>query len=183
MFRTLLTTTALASFIAGSAIAQTATQPAPADATAPAGTTEQAAPVVKADGFLASNIIGETVYNGTGDNAENIGDVNDIVLDKDGKAAAIVIGVGGFLGIGEKNVEIAYDKLDWAEKNGDRWIVVAATKEELEKQPAFDRSGYDVAPAAMETGSTEPVPSTTAPATTAPADTNAAPAEEPKPAN
>ena len=38
---------------------------------------------------------------------QNIGDVNDIVLTKDGKAQSLVIGVGGFLGMGEKNV--AYD--------------------------------------------------------------------------
>ncbi|QPC85711.1 hypothetical protein GA830_02410 [Mesorhizobium sp. NBSH29] len=193
MFRTLLTTTALATFIAGSALAQTSTT-APADTTAPAATEQ--APVVKADGFLATQIIGETVYNGTGDNAENIGDVNDIVLGMDGKATSIIIGVGGFLGIGEKNVEIAYDQLEWAEKDGDRWIVIASSKEELEAQPAFDRRGYDMVPAAMETGtSTAPAPAdatapapadTTAPApadTTAPVDPNAAPAEEPKPAN
>ena len=61
-----------------------------APATAPAETTQPAArrqpqPVVKADGYLATNIVGESVYNGTGDDAENIGDVNDIVLSKDGK--------------------------------------------------------------------------------------------------
>ncbi|TIX61136.1 MAG: PRC-barrel domain containing protein, partial [Mesorhizobium sp.] len=61
-----------------------------------------AEPVKKADGNLATNIIGESVYNGTADDAQNIGDVNDIVLTKDGKAEALVIGVGGFLGIGEK---------------------------------------------------------------------------------
>lgn len=206
MFRTLLTTTALATFIAGGAIAQTntttqqapaATEQAPVTTTNPTMTNEQAAPVVRAEGYLASNIIGETVYNGTGDKAENIGDVNDIVLDKDGKAKSIIIGVGGFLGIGEKNVEIAFDKIDWVEENGDRWIVVAATKDQLEAQPAFDRSAYDVLPASMTTGSTKtaPLPSTTAPATGAPAEMapahpntdqanpNAAPAEQPKPAN
>ena len=79
--------------------------------------------MTKADGYLATNIIGESVYNGTGDNAENIGDVNDIVLGKDGKSEAVVIGVGGFLGIGEKNVAIDLRQADWAEANGDRWLV------------------------------------------------------------
>ena len=168
MVRKLLATTALATFIATGAFAQaTTTQPAPADPAAPA--TE--APMVKpADGFIASNIIGETVYNGTGAEAQNIGDVNDLVLDKDGKVTSIVIGVGGFLGVGEKSVEMAYDKIDWAEKDGDRWIVVAANKEELDALPAFDRKPYDPAPAPMATGSTttEPAPATP-PAEPAPA--------------
>ncbi|TGV93868.1 PRC-barrel domain-containing protein, partial [Mesorhizobium sp. M2E.F.Ca.ET.154.01.1.1] len=63
-----------------------------------------AEPVKKADGNLASNIMGESVYNGTADDAQKIGDVKDIVLAKDGKAESLVIGVGGFLGIGTKNV-------------------------------------------------------------------------------
>jgi sporulation protein YlmC with PRC-barrel domain len=158
MIRKLLATTALAAFIATGAFAQATTpQPTP-DPAAPA--TE--APVTPADGFLASNIIGETVYNGTGDDAENIGAVDDVVLDKDGKATAIVIGVGGFLGVGAKPVEMAYDKVDWAEREGDRWIVVAATKEELDALPQFDRRPYDPAPAPMPTGSTETAPATPA---------------------
>jgi len=62
--------------------------------------------MTKADGYLATNMIGENVYNGTGDNAENIGDVNDIVIGNEGAVKAVVIGVGGFLGIGEKSVAI-----------------------------------------------------------------------------
>ncbi len=85
MIRKLLATTALTMLFASSAFAQEATTPAPA----PAPATENAAPaapVVKADGQLVSNIIGESVYNGTGDNAENIGKVTDVVFDKDGQA-------------------------------------------------------------------------------------------------
>jgi hypothetical protein len=178
MIRKLLATTALATLIATGAFAQTTTtQPAPADPAAPA--TEEAAPAVTpAEGFLASNMIGETVYNGTGEEAQNIGDVNDLVLDKDGKVKSIVIGVGGFLGVGEKNVEMAYDKAEWAEKDGDRWIVVAATKEELDALPAFDRKPYDPAPAPMATGSTETAPAapSTQPMEPAPAPAEPAPA-------
>ena len=80
MIRKLLITTAAAALMAGGAFAQTATQPAPAATEAPA----VQAPVVKADGQLASNLIGETVYNGTGEEAENIGDVNDLVIGANG---------------------------------------------------------------------------------------------------
>ena len=40
-----------------------------------------------------------------------------------------------------------FDELDWAEKDGDRWLVVAMTKEQLDAQPAFDRTPYEPAPA------------------------------------
>ncbi len=183
MIRKLLATSAIAAVIATGAFAQsTTTQPAPADPNAstdtmtpaPAAGGDEAAAVKHAEGALATNIIGETVYNGTGDDAENIGDVNDLVLDDKGMVKAVVVGVGGFLGVGEKNVEMSYDKIDWAEKDGDRWIVVAATKDELDQLPSFDRRAYDPAPSAMSTSST----TETAPAAT----TEPAPAKPAEPA-
>jgi sporulation protein YlmC with PRC-barrel domain len=164
MIRKLLVTTTMATLVASGAFAQeTTTQPAPvAPATPPA--TEQMAPPTILEGKerVASNFIGETVYNGTGPKAQNVGDVNDLVFDKDGKVESIVIGVGGFLGMGEKSVAIEYGKAKWAERGGARWVVVEATKEQLDAMPAFDRTPYDPAPAPMATGSTTPAP--TAPA-------------------
>lgn len=178
MFRKLLFTTAAASLMAGSmAFAQTA--PAPAEP-APAETTQPAAPAMKADGYLAGNIIGESVYNGTGDNAEKIGDVSDLVIDANGMVKSMVVGVGGFLGVGQKDVEVDYKSAEWTEKNGDRWIVMAMTKEQLEALPAFDRVPYDPTPPAATGSTAAPAPAdttTTTPPAAAPA------AEEPKPAN
>ena len=68
-----------------------------------------------------------------------------------GKVASIVIGVGGFLGIGEKNVALNFSDIDWAEKEGDRWIVVNATKEQLQSMPAFDRNAFGPANTASDT--------------------------------
>ena len=149
MIRNLLATTALATLISTAAFAQDNTAPAPATPGAPATTTEQAAPAAMADGYLASNIIGENVYNGTAQDAINVGDVSDIVIDKDGKVTAVVVGVGGFLGIGEKNVAVDYTKLSWTERDGDRWLVAPMTKEDLQAQPEFDRALYAPAPVAM----------------------------------
>jgi sporulation protein YlmC with PRC-barrel domain len=171
MIRTLFATTALATLLATGAFAQTAT-PAPAEppaATAPA-------PVERADGALMTNIIGESVYNGTGDDAQNIGKVDDIVFDASGNAKSAIIGVGGFLSVGSKDVAFDYGKLQWAEKNGDRWLVATTTKDELNAQPAFDRKPYDPAPA-QSTDATQPATGTT---TQAPA---AAPAEPVKKAD
>ncbi|AZN96566.1 PRC-barrel domain containing protein [Mesorhizobium sp. M9A.F.Ca.ET.002.03.1.2] len=179
MVRTLLATTALTMLIATGAYAQSETTPAPAP---PA--TQEAAPVVqRAEGSLVTNIIGESVYNGTGDDAENIGMVSDVVFDENGQAKSIVIGVGGFLGVGAKNVAFDYDKLEWAERNGDRWLIAKTTKDELTAQPDFDRKPYDPAPAATDTTATAPAApagstdTTAQNAPAAPAEPPAAPAE------
>jgi len=186
MIRKLLITTAAIALMSGSAIAQTADPAAPAQPTPPA--TEAPAmqqPVVKADGQLASNLIGETVYNGTGETAENIGDVNDLVLGANGTVDQLIVGVGGFLGIGEKDVAVDYKTAEWAEKDGDRWLVVGMSKEELEAAPAFDRTPYEpIAPVAAAVPAAPPAASTEtamqpAPATPPAADTAQAPAADP----
>ena len=181
MIRNLLATTALASLIATGAFAQDATAPAPAAPMAPAA--EPMAPVAPmvapADGHLASNIIGESVYNGAGENAENIGDVNDLVIGPDGQIAQVVVGVGGFLGIGEKNVALDFSEFEWAEKDGDRWLVVASTKEQLEQLAAFDSTPYEPVAAVAMTDPTATAPATPPADTTAqaPADPAAPPAD------
>lgn len=176
MIRKLLATTAILTVISTGAFAQTTTPTTePAPATPPAAT--EAAPVaplapgvavdqseVSADGQLASNLIGENVYNSTADDAEKVGDVNDLVISADGMVEAIVIGVGGFLGIGEKDVAIDYKTIDWAERDGDRWIVIQATADQLKELPDFDRGAYaPAAPVASNDAATPPA--TTAPST------------------
>ena len=76
---------------------------------------------------------------------------------------SIVIGVGGFLGLGEKNVAIDFPKLSWMEANGDRWLLTDASKEQLEALAEFDRTPYQPAPAVMPTGSIAPAPTTATP--------------------
>jgi sporulation protein YlmC with PRC-barrel domain len=58
--------------------------------------------------WRASKLVGLSVYN---DNNESIGAINDLLADKDGKVKAVVIGVGGFLGIGEHLVAIPFEKV------------------------------------------------------------------------
>ena len=60
--------------------------------------------------LMASKLIGTTVV---GANNESIGDVNDVIVDRNGQAMAVVIGVGGFLGIGEKDVAVPFQQLDF----------------------------------------------------------------------
>jgi sporulation protein YlmC with PRC-barrel domain len=61
--------------------------------------------------WRASKLVGVNVYN---DANEKIGDINDVILDKAGKVENVVLGVGGFLGMGEHYVAVAYYKLKWS---------------------------------------------------------------------
>jgi sporulation protein YlmC with PRC-barrel domain len=58
--------------------------------------------------WRASKIVGLNVYN---DNNESLGSINDLLMDKGGNIKAVVVGVGGFLGVGEHLVAIPYDKI------------------------------------------------------------------------
>ncbi|UYQ73574.1 PRC-barrel domain-containing protein [Pelagibacterium flavum] len=156
MYRKLLASTALALVVTGGAYAQ---EMAPADpAMAPADPAMEAPaepetpqePLVSAadtginaDGWLATEIIGETIYNSTGDDAEAIGDVNDFVLDQNGEIGAVVVGVGGFLGIGQKSVAINWADLELAQDmDGNNRLIANMTREQLENAAEFDRQEW-----------------------------------------
>ena len=93
-----------------------------------------------------SDYYNQSVYD-TKDN--KIGDVNDLLVDNDGKVGAVIIGVGGFLGAGEKNVAVPFNALKLTDKGGKRYLVMDTTKEALEKASGytFDRSAYKWVPA------------------------------------
>lgn len=63
------------------------------------------------DQVRASKLVGVDVY---GPDNVKIGDIAEVLLNRDGTAQAVVIGVGGFLGIGQKNVAVAYKDLEWS---------------------------------------------------------------------
>jgi sporulation protein YlmC with PRC-barrel domain len=97
------------------ALAQTATDPAksPAPAASAAATATKSADVVttQPDGTMrAPKLIGVAVYDR--DN-KDVGKIADLLLDHDGKVQAVVIGVGGVLGIGGKDVAVSYSALHW----------------------------------------------------------------------
>jgi sporulation protein YlmC with PRC-barrel domain len=87
------------------------------------------------DEWLARVFIGQPVHNAAG---EAIGDINDLVFNRKGQISTVVIGVGGFLSIGEKGVGIPYGALTFnVGKTGERVIVVALSKQDLTQAPAF----------------------------------------------
>ena len=63
--------------------------------------------------WRASKLVGVNVYNNSN---EKIGDINDLILDSSGRVANVVIGVGGFLGMGEHNVAVTFDQLKFAKE-------------------------------------------------------------------
>src|SRR5215216_3144587 len=110
------------------------TQPATTDQSATQNT-EQA--LAAPQGFLASNVIGATVYS---QDDQSIGDINDIILSPEGQPSQVIVGVGGFLGMGEKDVVLDMSKLKIAATdNGSLKIVVQTTPEELKNMPAFTK--------------------------------------------
>lgn len=87
---------------------------------------------------LARVFIGQAVYNAAG---ETVGDVNDLVFDRKGRINSVILGVGGFLSMGEKSVGVPFSSLTFnVGKGGERVIVVALSKEALVKAPEFKAS-------------------------------------------
>ena len=96
-----------------------------------------------------SDYYNQSVYDTQDD---KIGDVSDLLLDKGGKITTALIGVGGFLGIGEKNVAVPFTAIKVAEKNGSRYLVLETSKDALQTAPGytFDRSKKVWLPAAKQ---------------------------------
>jgi sporulation protein YlmC with PRC-barrel domain len=109
--------------------------------------------------FLASQFIGRTVYSSAN---ENVGEINDLVMNKDLDTIVAIVGVGGFLGMGEKDVAIPIDQITITADSSTSTtgtgtsttpenattgtatttpkLTIAMTREELDKAPAFDRT-------------------------------------------
>jgi sporulation protein YlmC with PRC-barrel domain len=85
--------------------------------------------------WLTSRLIGTVVENSAG---ENLGDINDVIVSENGEVVGAVIGVGGFLGMGEKNVAVPYGKISTTVKGDNQTIVVLnVTREELQAAPDY----------------------------------------------
>lgn len=85
--------------------------------------------------WLARVFLGAEVQNALG---ERVGDINDLVFDRSGRITTVVLGVGGLLGIGQKNVGVPYSALSYGiSKDGARIIVVALSPEALQTAPVF----------------------------------------------
>ena len=87
--------------------------------------------------ITGSDFTGKRIYSKGG---EDIGEVNDVIFSADGKVIAAVLGVGGFLGIGEKDVLVSMNAIQFVKDGDNTKLVIDATKETLTSAPGFDRS-------------------------------------------
>ena len=188
MLKKLMITTALTALMIGGAAAEgvspnspagstapaPAVTPAPADTPAPpAKSTDMSSPAAsptpsakfinsqRQDQFLASKFKGTDVI---GSDDKKIGDVSDILFDKDGKIEAYVVGVGGFLGIGAKDVALAPSAFQIVpgdkSKNEPDKLRLSMTQDELKQAANFEpyKAPSSTTGMGSSTTSTRPAP-------------------------
>ena len=135
-----------------------------------AGTTDMAmAPTMTMDGYetlmnadvTSDELDGTAVY---GPNDNKVGEIGDLVIAEDGSVAEVIVDVGGFLGLGEKPVAIAFDSVQLLkETDGDDLrAYVGMTEDQLKELPKYE-------PMSDTNAATTDAPATDAPATDAPA--------------
>jgi sporulation protein YlmC with PRC-barrel domain len=89
---------------------------------------------VPGDALPVSEYYKEDVYDA---HDSKIGDIRDVLLEKSGQVAAVILGVGGFLGIGEKDVAVPFNAIRVTEKDGKRYLVMDTTKEALQSARGY----------------------------------------------
>ena len=114
----------------------TTAMPSPATpAAANAAVKGDYATMQSASDWRSSKVIGLNVYNSK---AEKIGDINELIIGPNGDVAFAIVGVGGFLGMGEKNVAIPFSSVKMSrDKDGKPSASVDSTKEALQAAPTF----------------------------------------------
>jgi hypothetical protein len=152
---------ALTAALATPAFAQSTTAPAPSAAPSATTTDKSAAtPAAPSGNFVqtqqssdwrGSKLIGASVYGP--DNA-SIGEISDLIVGTDGKISAVVVGVGGFLGVGQKDVALPFENISVtrkADSSSIDKIKVSYTKDQLKNAPKF--AYYEPASKSTTTGS------------------------------
>src|SRR5262245_4419269 len=87
--------------------------------------------------FRASKLMGRHVRNMQG---EDVGKIEDFVLDiGNGRVAYVAMGVGGFLGVGEKLFAVPFNQLKFNHGKDDMHFVIDMSKEKLKAAPGFDK--------------------------------------------
>lgn len=165
MLKKLMITTAASGLMLGAAFAQTQTSPNPSatqdQSQLSGGTTGAASGSANfissqsSNQWLASELKGAEVL-GPGD--EKIGNVDDILFDKDGRVAAYVVGVGGFLGIGAKDVALAPTSFQvmQGKDSSDVKLKLSMTKDQLKQAQAFQSQRDQAAASRRATTGTNP---------------------------
>ncbi len=145
--KTLMMSAAISALIAGNAVAQTdTTDPAPTDGTVAgtadvgaSGDTAVAPEFTSISEMTVGDLVGQNVYGPDGD---TVGDI-DYVVGQGGGALAVV-GIGGFLGLGEYTVALPLS--DFGYDASQQMVTLDTTKDELKQQAEFDESDVESLP-------------------------------------
>ncbi|AFR26050.1 PRC-barrel domain-containing protein [Bartonella quintana] len=136
-------TTLMTVLMASSAYAQTSVAPPELEMIASMGVVQVGSDISAryvtplATDFVASSLIGASVYNIEN---ENIGEVKDIIL-REKSIVGFVIAVGGFLGIGESYVVVSPETIQMTNDYGKWKLITNATKDSLKEAPTFKYEG------------------------------------------
>jgi len=136
---------------AGDSSSSSTTTPSNGAATsgsAAGGASAQPAPDASAGESFQAKLKGKSVYN---ENDEKVGDIKDLVMSPDGKVTHVVLGVGGFVGVGEHPVAIPYEEI---KESGDKLTLQGYTKDQLKEMPAYEAPKEEPAPAPASSPST-----------------------------
>src|SRR3569623_86693 len=89
---------------------------------------------VPTNSATVTNYYKQSVY----DPKENkVGEIDDVLIDKDGRITALIIGVGVFLGVGEKDVAVLFSAVKGTKKNDKWWLTLSESKDSLKKATGF----------------------------------------------
>lgn len=103
------------------------------------GATAQMMATLPQHATAVSNWYDQNVYD---PNDNKIGEVKDMLLDHEGKVQAVIVSVGGFLGMGEKDVAVPFGAVSTTQRENRWWLSMNASKDQLRTAPGFryDRS-------------------------------------------
>src|SRR5690242_3596743 len=94
--------------------------------------------------WRASKLKGLNVYNA---NNDKIGDIDELIIDRDGRVAAVVVGAGGFLGMGEHDVAVPFKDMRWSNEPRDHSAANAPRNGSANTAPRNTESGSSTPPA------------------------------------
>ena len=117
MIKRVLFASVAAGLLATTALAQTSAPTPPSSAPSASTSAEKAAPpptnLAGQGKWRSSKLIGVDIY---GPDDKKVGDVTEVIVDKAGKVEMVTVGVGGFLGIGAKDVAIPFEQVSWSDQ-------------------------------------------------------------------
>lgn len=89
---------------------------------------------VPASSLTVTDWYKQTVY----DNANNkVGEIKDVLVSRDGQIDALIVGVGGVLGAGEKDVAVSFSAVKQTMKDNKVYLTMNANKDALKSAPGF----------------------------------------------